>query len=117
MTRLERTYRLLMRAYPAHHRDRHEEEMVATLLDVADENQARPRLGEAAALVKTGLGVRLRDSSELQLGIRSAGLVAFGAAVFASTMALGLASQRPSDGAVVPFIAWVVVLALSLIHI
>ncbi len=115
MTGLELLYRLLMRAYPPHHRSRYEDEMVSTLLDVADDGRRRPRLREAAAIVAAGLGHRVQDSSELKPGLRIAGTVALAATFAVSTMAIMLAAHRPLEIGLVPAIAWLAVIATTVV--
>jgi hypothetical protein len=57
---LERRYRRLLVLYPRRYRRRHEEEILAVLLEGASPEQRRPRLAEAASLAWSGLGMRLR---------------------------------------------------------
>lgn len=59
---LERRYRRLLSCYPRAFRHEHEQEILAVLMAGADEGQQRPRLGEAANLVKHALWMRLRLS-------------------------------------------------------
>ena len=113
MTGLELQYRLLMRAYPLSHRTRHEDEIVATLLDVANDDQRRPRFREAAAIVKAGLECRAQNSSELKPGLRLAGLVALAVTFALSTLAIVLATQLPLDIGLTPTLAWLAVVAAS----
>jgi hypothetical protein len=62
---LERGYRRLLACYPRRFRDEHREEMLAVLLACARDGQRRPGLIEAADLIRSGLGMRLRpDSSQ-----------------------------------------------------
>jgi hypothetical protein len=56
---LERRYRQLLAYYPRAFRHEHEEEILAVLMDGADEGQQRPRVGEAANLIKHALWMRL----------------------------------------------------------
>jgi hypothetical protein len=56
---LERRYRRLLAGYPAAFRREHEQEILAVLMAGADEEQERPRLGEAANLIKHALWMRL----------------------------------------------------------
>jgi len=53
--KLERRYRQLLACYPHAFRHDHEQEILAVLMAGADEGQQRPRLGEAANLVKHAL--------------------------------------------------------------
>lgn len=57
---LERRYRVLLRAYPRSHRDRHADEMVGVLLADADPGQHTPGLRGTIDLVRGGLSVRLQ---------------------------------------------------------
>ena len=57
---LERRYRRLLVLYPSRYRRRHEEEILAVLMEGASPGQRRPSLSEAASLVRSGLGMRLR---------------------------------------------------------
>ena len=113
MTGLELQYRILLRAYPPAHRARHEEEIVATLLDVAAPGQRRPRLREATAIVRTGLACRLQDSTELGVGLRLAGLVALAATFSLATMAILLATQMPLEIGLLPAMAWLLIAVSS----
>jgi hypothetical protein len=56
---LERRYRQLLVGYPGAFRREHEQEILAVLMAGADEEQQRPRLGEAANLIKHALWMRL----------------------------------------------------------
>jgi hypothetical protein len=56
---LERRYRRLLACYPRAFRREHEQEILAVLMAGADEEQQRPRLGEAANLIKHALWMRL----------------------------------------------------------
>jgi hypothetical protein len=56
---LERRYRRLLAGYPHAFRREHEQEILAVLMAGADEGQQRPRLGEAANLIKHALWMRL----------------------------------------------------------
>ena len=56
---LERRYRQLLVGYPRAFRREYEQEIVAVLMAGADEGQQRPRLGEAANLIKQALWMRL----------------------------------------------------------
>ena len=61
---LERRYRFLLSAYPDAYRDRHEEEILATLLDGAAPGQASPTAREAIGLIVGGLRTRGRLAVE-----------------------------------------------------
>jgi hypothetical protein len=56
---LERRYRQLLACYPRAFRHEYEQEILAVLMAGADEGQQRPRLGEAAILIKQALWMRL----------------------------------------------------------
>ena len=56
---LERRYRRLLACYPHAFRHEHEQEILAVLMAGADEGQQRPRLGEAANLMRHALWMRL----------------------------------------------------------
>ena len=56
---LERRYRQLLAGYPRAFRREHEQEILAVLMAGDDEGQRRPRLGEAANLIKYALWMRL----------------------------------------------------------
>ncbi len=56
---LERGYRRLLASYPRGFRREHEQEILAVLMAGADDGQQRPRLGEAANLIKHALWMRL----------------------------------------------------------
>jgi hypothetical protein len=60
MDRLERSYRRLLRAFPAHYRRRRGEEMLATLLDRAPAGRRRPPFGEAVGLLTAGARCHFR---------------------------------------------------------
>ncbi|GAA1612873.1 hypothetical protein [Catellatospora bangladeshensis] len=59
MSPLERRYRLLLRCYPRSYRDVREDELLATLLDLAPPGRTRPTVGDVADLVEGGLRTRL----------------------------------------------------------
>jgi hypothetical protein len=56
---LERRYRRLLACYPRAFRREHEQEILAVLMDGADEGRLRPGLGEAANLITYALRMRL----------------------------------------------------------
>src|SRR5262245_57166107 len=56
---LERRYRTLLRAYPARYRAERGEEILGTLLDLAEPDRRTPRFADAADLVASGLRYRL----------------------------------------------------------
>jgi hypothetical protein len=57
---LERRYRRLLVYYPRAFRHEHEQEILSVLMAGADEGQQRPRLGEAADLIRSAIWMRLR---------------------------------------------------------
>jgi hypothetical protein len=85
MTRLERSYRRLMLAYPAAYRRRHASEIVTTLLEMSPPARRRPPAGDAWHLIRAGLRQRFRLPARRPLAWAGALLVtlvlgAFGAA-------------------------------------
>jgi hypothetical protein len=60
MTRLERSYRRLMLAYPAAYRRRYASEIVTTLVDMSPPGRQRPPLTDAWHLLRSGVRQRLR---------------------------------------------------------
>jgi hypothetical protein len=56
---LERRYRRLLAWYPRAFRQEHEQEILGVLMAGADEGQQRPRLGEAADLIRYAVWMRL----------------------------------------------------------
>ncbi|WP_049557249.1 hypothetical protein [Nonomuraea sp. SBT364] len=82
MTRLERRYRLLLRAYPSGYRSDHGDELLDVLLDTAEPGRALPPAREAAALVAGGMRARLTEAARgpawadgLHLGVVALALV------------------------------------------
>jgi hypothetical protein len=67
MTRLERSYRRLMLAYPAPYRRRYAAEIVTTLVEMSPPGLRRPPLGEAWHLFLAGLRQRFRLPSRRPL--------------------------------------------------
>lgn len=63
MTRLERRYRRLLRAYPAGYRRAHGDELVEILLDSAEPGRHSPELREAAGLLVGGLRTRVEHAA------------------------------------------------------
>ena len=61
-TGLERRYRRLLAVYPRAFRREHEQEMLSVLMAGADDGQQRPRLGEAADLLRNAIWMHLRSS-------------------------------------------------------
>jgi hypothetical protein len=57
---LERRYRRLLACYPRAFRHDREQEILAVLMAGAEEGQQRPRLGEAADLIRSSIRMRLR---------------------------------------------------------
>jgi hypothetical protein len=95
MTDLESRYRRLFAAYPPAHRAEREEEMITTLLDVAEPGQTRPTVRAAAAIVANGLACRARSATEWQLGLTITGLVARVLATALAVAALGVGTLPP----------------------
>jgi len=95
MTDLESRYRRLFAAYPRTHRAEREDEMVATLLDVAAPGRRRPALREAGSIVLHGVACRARSATEWQLGLGLAGLVARALATALAVAALGIGLLPP----------------------
>jgi hypothetical protein len=60
-TKLERRYRRLLALYPRKFRDEREQEILAVLMEGADDGQQWPRLGEMADLVRRAFPLRLRS--------------------------------------------------------
>jgi hypothetical protein len=60
--RLERRYRILLRAYPADYRRERADEIVGTLMSTADDHRRWPSLGDAVDLGSNGLRTRIRLS-------------------------------------------------------
>lgn len=114
MTRLELAYRFLMQAYPASHRERYEDEMVAVLLD-ADPGRSRPSLRQATAIVAAGIDVRLRAEGELHHGLQLAAVGAMATLTAVATVALSLSlPQAPPLSAAVPAAMWLIAIAVAL---
>ncbi|MFI6296124.1 hypothetical protein ACIBEJ_31330 [Nonomuraea sp. NPDC050790] len=63
MSRLERRYRLLLRAYPDGYRADYGDELLDVLLTTAEPDRALPPLREAAALVRGGIRARILQSA------------------------------------------------------
>jgi hypothetical protein len=59
---LERRYRRLLACYPRAFRHEHEQEILSVLMAGTGDGQQRPRPGEAADLIRSGLWMRLRPS-------------------------------------------------------
>ncbi len=113
MTKLERQYRRLMRAYPSRHRASNEDEILTTLLDTAADGQQYPRPSEAAAILRAGVQCRIEQSRSVKPGLRLAGVGALAFSFAIATTAIVLAVQSPSDLGLVPSLAWLGVLAAS----
>ncbi|NUR87513.1 MAG: hypothetical protein HOY71_25815 [Nonomuraea sp.] len=64
MTKLERRYRLLLRAYPPGYREEYGEEYLDVLLERAQEGSSIPHPREAYALVLGGLRTRLIEAAQ-----------------------------------------------------
>jgi len=57
---LEKSYRRLLRSFPALYRSRHEEEMLGVLMAAAQPGQRRPGVRESADLLWSALKIRIR---------------------------------------------------------
>ncbi|MGY1710547.1 WD40 repeat domain-containing protein [Geodermatophilus sp. SYSU D00758] len=90
---LERSYRRLLRCYPAHYRRQREEEMLAVLLQRAGSNRRRPGLTEAVDLALGGARVRWRDALT---AIRTRPGRAAAVAVLAMGLLVALAPAGPA---------------------
>lgn len=91
MTSLESRYRRMMAAYPPDYRTEKEDEIVATLLEVAGTDRSHPTIGEAWDLISNGIAVRAASNGgdARRTGRAYAGLVA--CAVMSTVTALMLA--------------------------
>ena len=85
MNRLERTYRLLLTAYPPDYLADREEELVGTLLAAAPVGATRPPWREMVSLVRSGITERSRrfGAPTRRHGLAAASGVAAGALVWA----------------------------------
>jgi hypothetical protein len=70
--KLERGYRRVLACYARSFRSDSEEEILAVLLDTADEGQQRVRLAEAVDLIRRALRMRLRPASRPPSAVRGA---------------------------------------------
>jgi hypothetical protein len=59
---LERRYRRLVRVFPIAWRARHEEDLIATLLDASEPGRTRVSCGQAVNLLRSGVAVRIRSA-------------------------------------------------------
>ena len=59
---LERRYRRLVRVFPTAWRVRHEEDLIATLLDASEPGRTRVSVGQAVNLLRSGVAVRIRSA-------------------------------------------------------
>jgi len=85
--RLERGYRRLLACYPTSFRQQSGEEILAVLLDTAQEGQRRIGLAESADLIRGALRMRLRPPGRPPRTLRSAvKLMCLGAAVELATL-------------------------------
>jgi len=103
MTRLERSYRRLMLAYPAAYRRRYASEIVTTLVDMSPPGARRPPPGDAWHLIRAGVRQRLRLPARRPLAWAAALLVtlvlgAFGAAAGSWAAAQTTAALPSRDG-------------------
>lgn len=92
MNRLERTYRLVLTAYPPDYLAEREEELVATLLAAAPPGASRPPAREVAALVRHGVEQRCRRFGVVarRRGLEHASTLAIAALAALVTLVLGL---------------------------
>ena len=81
---LEKSYRRLLRWYPALYRHRHEEEILGVLMAAAQPGQRRPGARESADLVRSALKIRIR------MVTRSAGSEPWAAALALTAVLLPL---------------------------
>lgn len=90
MTRLERTYRLLLLAYPRGYREQRGEELVATLMDASAPGRQWPGVADAADLVAHGLQARAGARAFTGRGqvLAAAGPIGLGLAAGLSTILL-----------------------------
>ncbi|WP_433509549.1 hypothetical protein ACQP2T_37080 [Nonomuraea sp. CA-143628] len=65
MDSYERHCRLLARAYPLRYRQTRGEELIGTLLDLAEPQQTRPTLRDSLDVVRGGIALRLRERPPL----------------------------------------------------
>ncbi|MFG1684534.1 hypothetical protein ACGFNP_30525 [Nonomuraea sp. NPDC049269] len=65
MDTYERRCRLLARAYPPRYRQTRGEELIGTLLDLAEPQQTRPTLRDSLDVVRGGIALRLRERPPL----------------------------------------------------
>jgi hypothetical protein len=103
MTRLERSYRRLMLAYPAAYRRRYASEIVTTLVEMSPPGRRRPPVGDAWHLIRAGVRQRLRLPARRPLAWAGALLVtlvlgAFGAAAGSWAAAQSYAGLPSRDG-------------------
>jgi hypothetical protein len=103
MTRLERSYRRLMLAYPAAYRHRHAAEIVTTLVEMSPAGLRRPPLADAWHLVAAGVRQRFRLPSRRPLAWAGALMLtlvlgAFGAAAGSFAAAQTFAGLPSHDG-------------------
>jgi hypothetical protein len=64
---LERRYRRLLACYPATFRREHDEEILAVLMAGAAEGKRRPGLAETIDLLRSGVFMRVRETSRLRV--------------------------------------------------
>jgi hypothetical protein len=106
--RLQQRYGVLLRVYPVSYRERHGVELLDTLLETSDADQAFPSARESAALVVAGARARVLDAAQasprwwldgLHLGV--------------CLLALSLLLERAGNDAPVFSHWWFVLLALT----
>ncbi|WBB54317.1 hypothetical protein [Verrucosispora sp. WMMD573] len=129
MSKLERRYRHLLRAYPPDYRHDRGDEIVGTYLDLAEPRRRWPSLADAADLVRGGLRQRLRAAGATDLipGVRLAALLALTTAAFlAGFWTIVEQSPPPAEAGVpvldpfvstgiVAWLAWLVAAVLVLV--
>ncbi|SHN46711.1 hypothetical protein [Cryptosporangium aurantiacum] len=96
--RLERRYRRLLRAYPAHYRAARGDELVDTYLDTVGPDRRWPDLRDAADVLAGGARARLRarEASGLPGGVSIAAVLALAAGSILSTVwLLGIELASP----------------------
>lgn len=89
MTRLERIYRWLLRAYPAWYRRERGDEILATLLEASPSGRRWPSLRDARALIVGGFRVRAGQDQRptTAAGLRLAVLLGAALALLCSSQA------------------------------
>jgi hypothetical protein len=94
-TRLERRYRRWLLAYPAEYRRERGDELVATLLDLAEPGRTRPRPLDLLDLLRAGLIRRVADAWSPARRSRWAAAVAASLAALAAGHVLWVSLRGP----------------------